>query len=634
MSGITKDISVYKKLTDTEHVLLRPGMYLGSIITNETKQFLPETDPFGNVVGIKEEVINFNYALLKLFDEIISNSVDESKRNPNLRSIDVNISNGTVSVWDDGGIPVKKHPDYDQYIPEMIFSELRAGSNFDDDSEETRTGQNGMGSSLVNIFSKEFTVETCDGVNRYIQTWSNNMSNKTEPEITPNTRHGYTRITFTPDIERFGLESIDNQMITKLLKRTIDIVACNPHLKIRFCGSLIKITSFEDYIKLFEIVKQNDELIYQEDPLWKVGVTASNDGFRQVSFVNSTETSAGGTHIDYVSNQIVNKVREFILKKHKVDIKPSDIRNHMFLFVDCVITNPRYASQTKDNLITEPKFFKSSWSPSEKFIKAICESSIVENILNWMAAKDEVARREEMKKHAKDIKKLDPRTIEKFVDATTKKREDAILFVVEGDSAAGGLKNNRVTQTMGVFPLRGKPMNVSEHTITSAMRNVEFKNLMAICGLIPGEESPLRFGKIVIATDQDLDGFHIRGLILNMFNKYFPELIREGRIYIFNTPLAKVQYKKKTLNFYSMGELEKWVSEHEGETFSSKYYKGLGTSTDVEWQEYLTQSNLDQFMVRVDLDENGSDNLEIVFGKGSGAANRRKEWLGLLEGSN
>jgi DNA topoisomerase-2 len=632
VSGITSDLSIYRKLTETEHVLLRPGRYIGSVITTESKQWVPTQDAFGNVLGIHEETILFNYGLLKLFDEIVSNSIDESKRNKNLRSIDINIDNDVISVWDNGGIPVKKHPEHDQWIPEMIFGELRSGSNFNDDMEETRTGTHGEGSSLVNIFSSEFTVETCDGSKRYVQKWSDNMSIKSEPTITDVTRSGYTKITFKPDLARLGMETISRGMWVKLLKRTLDIVACSPHIKVRFCGSLIKIDSFKDYIELFDYPNKDDgELLYHEDGDWKVGIANSVDGFRQVSFVNSTETYTGGTHVEYVMNQIVSHVREFILKKHKVDIKPSDVRNHMFVFIDASVVNPKYNSQTKDNLITESKTFKSAWTPSPKFIKAICESEIVESILNWMAAKDEVARKAELAKFTKEIKKFDPRTIEKFVDATTRNREDAILFVVEGDSAAGGLKNNRNTENMGVFPLRGKPLNISEFDITTAMKNKEFKQLMAIIGLLPGEETPLRFGKVVISTDQDLDGFHIRGLLINMFDAYFPELLRDNRIYILNTPLAKITYRKEVLKFYSLSSLNAWVDSHRDSKYKMKYYKGLGTSNDDEWAEYLTPESLAESMVLVTKDHAASENLKVVFGKHQGASDERKLWLDIEE---
>ena len=218
----------YQKLTDTEHVLLRPGMYVGSIKPHTEEVFLPMKgkDQF------QLTEVTYNPGFLKLFDEIVSNSVDEHKRNTKLNKVKVNIdmSTGLISIWDNGGIPVKIHKEYDEWVPEMIFSNLKAGSNFDDTEDRVVVGTNGVGSTLTNIFSKEFTIETCDGKKQFVQTFKNNMSDRTKAKIT-NKKTAYTKITYLTDFKRFGLKGINKNHYLMITKRLIDIAACNPTLK-------------------------------------------------------------------------------------------------------------------------------------------------------------------------------------------------------------------------------------------------------------------------------------------------------------------------------------------------------------------------------------------------------------------
>jgi DNA topoisomerase-2 len=270
----------FRKLDDISHVIQRPSMYIGSIKPHTSKKFIRESDK----MVLKE--ITYNPGLLKIFDEIITNSVDEHKRvGSKLDTIKVSILGDKIEIWDNGGIPVVKHKEENQWIPEMIFSNLKSGSNFDDNEDRTWAGTNGVGSSLTNIFSKEFTVSTCDGKNSYIQVFSNNMRKKTEPKIKKN-KSNHTSITFLPDYEKFGLESLDLDNKELMFKRVIDIAGCNPSLKIYLNNELVNIKSFEDYIRFY----RNDYFFEtNKDKSWSLGICHSTDGFQQISFVNSTE---------------------------------------------------------------------------------------------------------------------------------------------------------------------------------------------------------------------------------------------------------------------------------------------------------------------------------------------------------
>lgn len=618
----------FKKLDEISHVLLRPGRYIGSITPHTDTIFVYDEDR----QLMQEENLTFTPALLKIFDEIISNSADFSKTEDGKHlteiKVDIDRLSGEISVYDNGGIHVVKHPEHDQWIPEMIF-ELRSGSNFNDadDDNDYLTGQNGEGAALSSIFSTKFKVETSDGKNRFIQTHLNNSREKTEPKISENSKH-YTKITFIPDYEKFGLDSLDVDNYKILLKRTVDLAGCNPQLKVSFNGKPLKINKFEDYIQLY-----TNDFVFEGNSDWKIGISETKTGFSHVSFVNSTSTRIGGTHIEYISNQIVSKLREYFKKKHKVDIKPSDLKNHFRLFIDAQIKKPRYDSQTKDNLITEIKNFGTAIELSDKFIKNLLKTEIVQSVLDWVLAKEKSQLMADLRKANKNVDKNNPKKVDKFHDATTKDRSEAILFIVEGDSALSAILSGRDPKTMGAFPLRGKPINVTPMDLKDILENTEFKNIMTITGLQFGVKvesiSDLRFGKIVISSDQDLDGYNIRGLLLNAFFKFWPELFSLGVITILNTPIVKVKYKKDIISFYNQEDYDIWKSKHINDKYESKYFKGLGTSSSKEWKEYC--SNLEENLDLIKIDSSDIDTFELLFSKDKGMTDKRKCWLEIEE---
>lgn len=239
----------YKSLTDIEHVLLRPGMYISSVVTEDNDKYIlnDETNKF------ELSTVKYNAGFLKLFDEIISNSVDESKREGtklDTIKIEIDRTSNTISIWDNGGIPVVIHKEEKKYIPEICFGRLRAGSNFNDDENREGVGTNGLGSVAANIFSKEFKVETADGSNRFVQVYTNNLSKVGKPEISHSHIH-YTRITYKPDFERFGMTCIDNDSYKLMESRIYEVAGTNPNLKIFFNGKNITIKSFKDYCRMF-----------------------------------------------------------------------------------------------------------------------------------------------------------------------------------------------------------------------------------------------------------------------------------------------------------------------------------------------------------------------------------------------
>ena len=251
----------YQKLTDTEHVLLRPGMYIGSIKPQTEEVYLLDKRSY----RFTPKEITYNPGFLKLFDEIVSNSVDEHKRNPKLNQIKIKIDLETnyISVWDNGGIPVEIHKEYDEWVPEMIFSNLKTGSNFDDSEDRIVVGTNGVGSTLTNIFSKEFVIDTCDGKKRFTQTFKNNMGSRTKPKIKTQKR-GFTEITYLADFERFGMKKIDKASLLMIEKRLYDLAASNPKLKITLNDEVISFKNFKAYAEMY-----TTPVFYEESKNWK-----------------------------------------------------------------------------------------------------------------------------------------------------------------------------------------------------------------------------------------------------------------------------------------------------------------------------------------------------------------------------
>ena len=572
----------YRKLSDIEHCLERPGMYVGSTKPREEELYLLNAED-----KFELRKVTYNPAFLKIFDEIVSNSIDEHRRNPKLNDVKVTIDQekGTIVIWDNGGIPVVKHAQYDEWVPEMIFSNLKAGSNFNDDEERLVAGTNGVGSTLTNIFSLKFRVRTADRKHAFQQTFSNNMRERTPPKVLE-WKEGFTEIMFQPDLVRFGMEGIDDVHLELMRKRCIDLAACNPGLKMSFNGAERKFKSFADYSRMY-----TDLVVFEDAHRWRVGVAPSPGGFTQVSFVNAVETKDGGTHVDYVMQQISDWLRERVKKKHKLELRPAELRNHFMLFIQADIVNPAFSSQTKEKLITESRDFGSQFKLSEKALKSIFDSEIIQRILDWAQQKALADERKQLRELNKSLSK---EKVLKLVDAKGKDREKCTLGLFEGDSAMSFFRKFRDPSFQGAFPLRGKFINVTELPNTRVIQNQEVKDLLTAIGLKMGEPpKDLRYGKILIYSDADVDGDSIAGLLMNFFGRYWPELFEQERICRVMTPLVVAKRKGETLPFYSAADFDEWQRKQKDLTkWDIAYKKGLAALEDEEAKEIIVNPKM------------------------------------------
>jgi DNA topoisomerase-2 len=381
------------------------------------------------------------------------------------------------------------------------------------------------------------------------------------------------------------MQSIGDEHIKMIRKRLIDIAAANPGLRVTFNKEKFRFKSFLEYVKLYV-----DDALFESSENWEFAFAPSNGSFQSVSFVNSIETKDGGTHINYILNQAVEKLRVLIKKRHKVEVKPAEIRNHIFLFVNATVFNPAFSSQTKEKLITEPKDFGSSHILSDKLAMRIFQSEIVKSLLDWIDRKKDAEERAQLRKLNKN---LDTTKIQKLIDAKSRgDRDKCVLGIFEGMSALSAVRKFRDPQSFGAFPLKGKFLNVNELKPSDVIKNREVVDLMGSLGLRLGEAPEnLRYGKIYIYTDADPDGDAIAALLINFFAKFWPELFTENRIFRIMTPIVVAQKGKQTMSFYTNGDYHKWFNEIDPKPWSIEYKKGLASLEDVEYNDIIRNPN-------------------------------------------
>jgi DNA gyrase/topoisomerase IV subunit B len=500
----------YKKLTQREHVLQRGGMYLGSTekITRETYVYDPE------IQEVSLKVVEYNPGLLKIFDEILTNALDHAGRNPEeVDKIKVNISKeGTISVWNNGpGIPTDIHKEHEIHVPELLLGTLLSSSNYDDTEARTGAGTFGIGGTAANIYSKSFTIETVHKNKKYVQTFSENMSEKTKPKITSVKGEDYTKITFTPDYQRFGMEGMDQDTLSVLFKRVLDCMVCTgKNVSILLNDKKLKGNGLTDYIKYY---KGLSVLAYESTNTkynWEYAVCLG-DNYDQISFVNGTNTVEGGRHTDYLTNGITSKLKAEIEKKKKLtNVKVGGIKESMVLFVSCVIPNPTFASQSKETLTTQFKDFKTKIEISDKFIEKLYKSEITERIVQISKAK-EILDHKKQTDGKKKSKVIIPK-LEDAIWAGTKRSNECTLILTEGDSASTFGKWGRTAlkdgiEKMGIFSLKGKVVSVRDASLAQLTKNEELNNIKQILGLQSGVKykstDSLRYGKVLMLTDAD-----------------------------------------------------------------------------------------------------------------------------------
>ena len=664
MTTITEDLAnQYQMMSDREHVLKKPDTYIGSTETDEEINWIIDdiTDPE------HPKMVHRAYkkipAIYKCFDEGIVNARDHEVRMqtnisksatgsvasgasdaPKLQpvkniEVEIDRATGIITIMNDGnGIDVEKHPQHGIWIPEMIFGHLRTSTNYNDDDIKTVGGRNGFGFKLVLIFSTYGKIETVDHVRglKYTQEFRDNLSTICPPTIVKQKGKPYTKVTFLLDFKRFGVDGLTDDMYALLKKRTYDIAAVTDKtVKVKFNSQPVPIRSFENYVNMF--VKDDDAKVIFEAPTerWEYAVTLTPLGeFAQVSFVNGIYTSKGGKHVEYILNQIVKKVCDVIEKKKKIKVKPATIKEQLMLFVNCTVENPAFDSQTKECLTTTAAKFGSNCAVSDKFIDKIIKLGVMDQAISLNDIK-----------HTADAAKTDGkktrrvRGIPKLTDANEAggpRSAECTLILCEGDSAKAGVisgLNQSARDFYGVYPLKGKLMNVRDASVSKINENDEITDIKKILGLQNGKKytpeeikSELRYGRVLFMTDQDLDGSHIKGLGINLFQFLWRELaVCDNFLGFMNTPILKAfKGKKEVVAFYNEQQYDAWKQAiPDSASWKVQYYKGLATSSAKEFKEYFKQNKTVTFK------HSGAEcdaAIDKAFNKKK--ADERKDWLG------
>ena len=620
----------YQQLSEVEHVLLRPGMWVGSVKEEERQSFIYSSDE--NKMTMKD--IIYSPAMLKLFDEILSNSCDEFRRKDNLGLtkviVNLDMTTGKIAVTDNGGIPVVMHKDAKMYVPEFIFGQLRTSSNYDDTEDRNVIGTNGVGSSLTNIFSEDFSVITCDKKNQITVEWKNHMSKKTVSKLTKTKDH-FTSISYKLDFSLFdGYKSLGytDDFSYIIEKRCIDAAAANLGLSIEFNladngkpirKSKWKFKKFEDYMELYSDFYDSSCVISFKDNKKQVWICP--DSQIDVAFVNGAECSRG-THIKAIRYPVGHAIGEILKKKYKIDVTNKSIDNKYGIFGIFDVSNPSYSSQTKEELTTAiENFYKdgSSFYIPADFIKKIQKSEIVDLVIDWYKKKVEAEDQAKIRKLNREAKKL--LRSDKFINCTSKKVKEKELWVYEGDSAHTGFRMARNPQTQASYRMRGVPLNCIGMTATQVMKNQVFNDIVNILGLQWGQYNKLedlKFGKIIIASDADYDGDKICGLSMLFYN-HFPELFEQGMIYRVVTPIITATKNKDHRVYYTREEYDKDSKKLKG--YVIKYLKGIGTQSHNDYKIMMSEPRLIKFKK--------DDMADIMFKKwfGKGESSTRKDLL-------
>jgi DNA topoisomerase-2 len=625
----------YRKHTHREHILNLPDTYIGSIENAIEEAFVVDGESF-----VLKTLKQFNPGFYKLIDELLVNAHDhvirlvQRKSDNPVKKIEVSVKDDSVfTIRNDGeSIDVEKHPEYGVYIPQLIFGELLTSTNYDKEEKKLVGGKNGYGVKLVNIFAKKLQLTIVDAKRelKYVQVFEDNMSKIQAPKISKSKVKSFVEVEWTPDFARFGWKDarIPDDVLALVRRRVYDLaMTVGKGVRVSWGDALIRFRDIGEYASA-HVSRNTDKaapiLTYADGTTLQLAVTDSPlDRMLSVAFVNGIWTKAG-KHVEDITSQIVSHVLMYLETKKKLKVKPALVRESLAVFINCLVENPSFSSQTKEVMTT-----KTNFKLPEDFLKKIVQKlGIIDKVIAQQNVKDNKENtKTDGKKQSKitGIPKLDD-----AVYAGTAKSHECTLILTEGDSAKA-MALSGLTQEQrkyyGVFPLKGKLLNVKDTSVRKVEQTEEIANLKKIVGLESGKEyadvKSLRYGRILIMTDQDYDGSHIRGLLINLFHELWHTLLAvPGFLAYMATPIVKATKGKQVKSFYTQYEYEEWKKTDASRGWSVKYYKGLGTSTRDEAKEYFQKLNIMPYKYT---GKDSDFSIDLAFNKAK--ADNRKEWL-------
>lgn len=643
------DVDDFDELSELEHVLAAPAMYLSGL-SKEIRE-----DWIYNFETRKMELksIDMPQALERTFLEIMSNAGDNAKRSydsglkmEEIGPIEVSFTDTSISIKNGGNpIPVKIK-DGKGYVPQMIFGNLRSGSNFNKTFKKVVIGVNGIGAKLVNIFSKKFYVIVADNKNKkkYSQMWYNNMKEKTEALIEDYSGPNYVHITYELDLERFGYNTYNEEHISVFTRAALDTCFTN-QIPLVLQGKLFPMYNLQEYKDLFRDDNTKKLFIYRYRDEKKhismdILVTDTPDDALCISYVNGMITREGGAHVQSVykslSQYLIKKLQPPVIEVNKKEKRPNqltmaNIKPHLSVFVSCWAPDVEFNSQSK-SLLVSPSI---NIEIPENILSKMNDWSVIERLRAEMDAKNFKLISKGDGKKSRHVKLTKDASVDANL-AGTQRSKECTLYATEGNSAAGyilGLLDytENALDRNGIFPFRGKLLNVMNAPVNQLAKNEEIKELKIMLGLKEGLDygiesnfNTLRYGKFNIYSDSDVDGKHIIGLILNFFHCRFPSLLKRNFVFFGRTPILRAIKGIERIPFYTIGDFEKWketLTDAQYKKYTKKYYKGLGSSED----EDLEQDHKINKIVTCEYDKKAPESMRVAFDQS--LSDERKKWM-------
>ena len=603
--------SKFEVLTGRLQILQRPTMWIGAVNKTTQKMFILTDDK------VEHREIEYVPGFKKICDEILDNSLDALIAHSNASgSIKVKIDEEKVSIEDDGpGIPVvkKKLSEIEEknlpaeearqiknsYLPQLAWTRLFSGSNFQDGENKTTIGAHGVGSTATAIFSTKFIGKTDDGKKSCVVKSLDNME-KVSCKVGDTSGKSGTVVEFWPDLKRFGLEKIDQVYFDLMFQRLLCLAITFPKIKFSFNGKKID-NNEKKFLKLF-----SENVVSASFDKGFVGIYPNDsDEFNFFTYVNGMHMSRGGSHVDYMSWQIVSPIRDKLVKKYKT-IKPADIRNRLSIVVFMRdFPNPKFDSQTKETLTnaqSEISNYLNNKIDFEKLAKDIMKNNaIMTPIIDMFKIKEELKARQELKQAKKVKVKSD-----KYFPGIGEKK---YLFLVEGLSAGGGLMKCLGRDGKYFYCLRGLALNAYDSSIQKIAANQEIKEVMNILNLDltkkDDESQVIEFDKIVIATDADVDGINIASMLMGWWYKLCPSLYKQHKIYRLNTPIVIIEDAKENIKkwFFNLDDFKKWEATNNDKKLKIVYLKGLGSLSTSQLDYIIKQQGFESLLEEYTLDD-------------------------------
>ena len=586
----------FKVLTQHDHILKRPGMYVGSV---EPKEYSREVLTMNGPRHVKTMM---SEALLKIIDEPLANAADASQNDPGANKIKVTTDkrDNSIKIVSNTKFKIEYIPDGEAFSVELAVSRFLSGTNFEDNEESFKLGQNGIGVKATNVFSKYFSIVVHDPSTHqsYYGVWRNNMF-VLEKSIVKKSSHKtpYVEIVFIPDLNYFGLpQTLDDDQWDLINSLVFDLSVTAPsHTSVFLNDEKIPFKGIKGYIQAV-MGDQLDKIVMDKVEVdgklrFEVGVTVAPKEYSEsIVFVNGARTVRGSIH-----EYILKKIASVLSKKHQISV--TMIKGLLFIVAEAWIPNARFTSQTKTELYTSSSKYGFVWNPNPNFVKGLAKTDLYSTALAMLQEKDDKKAQKEMKVGKHKIPQFSK------YDAATKlyKINNAQLILTEGDSAKqlamAGRSAIKAADSMGLYPLRGKLMNTSKYNLKRLAENKEVSELIQITGITPFKKYDLESARqlpyrhIVLFTDQDVDGSHIAGLCIQLFMNLVPTLLDVYPDYIkrFASPILKILSGKYTgTSFYTEAEYKKFLDKNpDAKSAKVKYYKGLGTSTDADAKKYF-----------------------------------------------